>query len=224
MNGGNNIEYNPNGTMEEECFGGNNAVIRSNPEIQALADNGGQTKTMALAETSVAINAGDDETCTATDQRGEAREGTCDIGAYEFIPTTESDPEEKTIDVNITKNPNQKNVAIAINKVIEQNPTDFANLKAILDATDEDKIGDIIFLKQIFLSDECEIECEFIRGYVSEHSSRPDRNTFYVSGGDKLRTKITICKRNELKPTKRIEIAEKFSKKLGVRIAEPLVV
>ena len=99
-----------------------------------------------------------------------------------------------------------------------------AEVKVILDATDEDKIGDIIFLKQIFLSDECEIECEFIRGYVSEHSSRPDQNTFYVSGGDKLRTKITICKRNELNPTKRIEIAEKFSKKLGVRIAEPLVV
>ena len=99
-----------------------------------------------------------------------------------------------------------------------------AEVKVILDATDEDKIGDIIFLKQIFLSDECEIECEFIRGWSGEHSSRPDQNTFYVSGGDKLRTKITICRRNELNPTKRIEIAEKFSKKLGVRIAEPLVV
>lgn len=99
-----------------------------------------------------------------------------------------------------------------------------AEVKVILDATDEDKIGDIIFLKQIFLSDECEIECEFIRGHISEHTSSPDRNTFYISGGHKLGTKITICERNGLNSTKRIEIAEKFSKKLGVRIAEPLVV
>ncbi len=99
-----------------------------------------------------------------------------------------------------------------------------AEVKVILDATDEDKIGDIIFLKQIFLSDECEIECEFIRGYSDNHTSSPDQNTFYVSDGNKLGTRITICYRSDLKQAKRIEIAEKFSKKLGVRIAEPLVV
>ena len=99
-----------------------------------------------------------------------------------------------------------------------------AEVKVILDATDEDKIGDIIFLKQIFLSDECEIECEFIRGYSDNHNSAPDRNTFYVSDGNKFGTRITICYRNDLKQAKRIEIAEKFSKKLGIKIASPLVV
>ena len=99
-----------------------------------------------------------------------------------------------------------------------------AEVKVILDATDEDKIGDIIFLKQIFLSDECEIECEFDPGYTDNHSGRPESNTFYVSDGNKNGTCITIFYRGYLKEAKRIEIAERFSKKLGIRIADPLVV
>ena len=48
-----------------------------------LTDNGGPTQTHALPEGSPAIDAGDNASCPATDQRGEARDSQCDIGAYE---------------------------------------------------------------------------------------------------------------------------------------------
>jgi len=69
------------------------SLLSSDPMLGALADNGGFTQTMALLPGSPAINAGDDETCSITDQRGVLRpQGShCDIGAYEyqesFIPT-----------------------------------------------------------------------------------------------------------------------------------------
>jgi hypothetical protein len=59
------------------CFG--TAV---NPLLGPLANNGGQTDTRALAAGSPAINAG--ASCPTTDQRGVAREGACDVGAYEY--------------------------------------------------------------------------------------------------------------------------------------------
>ena len=49
-----------------------------------LADNGGPTQNHALLDGSPAINAGDDDACPFTDQRGYGRVGVCDIGAYEF--------------------------------------------------------------------------------------------------------------------------------------------
>jgi len=51
-------------------------------------DNGGPTKTMALSASSPALDAGDDATCEATDQRGVSRpQGShCDIGAFELEP------------------------------------------------------------------------------------------------------------------------------------------
>jgi hypothetical protein len=52
------------------------------PQLGALANNGGQTDTHALASTSPAINTG--SACSAADQRGFARQGACDIGAYEY--------------------------------------------------------------------------------------------------------------------------------------------
>ena len=57
-----------------------------NPLLGALANNGGQTQTMALLNGSPAFNAGNNATCAATDQRGYLRpEGVaCDIGAYEL--------------------------------------------------------------------------------------------------------------------------------------------
>ncbi|MBC8160987.1 MAG: hypothetical protein H7Z42_07185 [Roseiflexaceae bacterium] len=64
-------------------------------KLVALADNGGQTQTMALRAGSAAIDTGDDSACAAArvnklDQRGFTRPfGTrCDIGAYEFIAPT----------------------------------------------------------------------------------------------------------------------------------------
>jgi CSLREA domain-containing protein len=64
--------------------------INANPLLQALADNGGPTQTMALGSGSPAIDqvpatgAG----CPPTDQRGITRpQGpACDIGAFEFVP------------------------------------------------------------------------------------------------------------------------------------------
>jgi predicted outer membrane repeat protein len=57
------------------------------PGLNALANYGGPTQTMALKPTSPAIDAGSNAVVTATsDQRGFARifDGTVDIGAYEF--------------------------------------------------------------------------------------------------------------------------------------------
>ncbi len=55
-----------------------------NPQLGPLAANGGTTLTHALSASSPAVNAGSGCT-TSTDQRGRAREGVCDIGAFEFI-------------------------------------------------------------------------------------------------------------------------------------------
>src|SRR6185295_5233815 len=54
-----------------------------NPQLGALANNGGQTDTHALAITSPAIDAGG--SCTPADQRGVPRQGPCDIGAFEYF-------------------------------------------------------------------------------------------------------------------------------------------
>jgi predicted outer membrane repeat protein len=66
-------------------------ITNTNPNLGALADNGGPTQTMALLPGSPAIDAGDDDFCPATDQRGVTRPqgGQCDIGAYEFSITVD---------------------------------------------------------------------------------------------------------------------------------------
>jgi hypothetical protein len=60
-------------------------VSSTDPELGALADNGGFTRTMAIPFGSVAMSAADSATSLATDQRGEARPQAdgWDIGAYE---------------------------------------------------------------------------------------------------------------------------------------------
>jgi hypothetical protein len=59
--------------------------VNKNPQIGALADNGGPTFTRALLAGSPARNAG--AACPAADQRGIARPqgSACDIGAYEVV-------------------------------------------------------------------------------------------------------------------------------------------
>ena len=52
--------------------------------LQPLADNGGLTQTMALPVGSPAVNAGATSGAPAMDQRGVARLGAVDIGAYEL--------------------------------------------------------------------------------------------------------------------------------------------
>ena len=75
------------------------SALSSDPSLGPLTDNGGPTQTMALLLGSPAIDAGDNGSCEASDQRGWDRpidgdqDGTvtCDIGAYEatidlFLP------------------------------------------------------------------------------------------------------------------------------------------
>jgi predicted outer membrane repeat protein len=64
-------------------------TIAFDPLLVTLADNGGPTQTMSLLPGSPAIDAGNEEFCLETDQRGVMRpQGVrCDIGAYEFIGT-----------------------------------------------------------------------------------------------------------------------------------------
>ncbi|NTW04126.1 MAG: hypothetical protein HGA19_23120, partial [Oscillochloris sp.] len=56
----------------------------SDPLLSTLADNGGNTQTLAISLDSPALNTGSD--CPATDQRGVTRPqlGSCDIGAFEL--------------------------------------------------------------------------------------------------------------------------------------------
>lgn len=67
-------------------------LVGTNPQLGLLQDNGGPTWTRALLPGSPAIDAGDNVNCPATDQRGVSRPqgGTCDIGAYESVPTGEA--------------------------------------------------------------------------------------------------------------------------------------
>lgn len=72
----------------------NHDLPGTDPKLGTLADNGGATKTLALLTGSPAIDAGGAAAndCPATDQRGVSRpQGTaCDMGAYEFVPTTKT--------------------------------------------------------------------------------------------------------------------------------------
>jgi hypothetical protein len=74
------------------CGGGTVAGITAQPSPGITASpgvgaNGGSTETIALLAGSPAIGAGDftGTNCPATDQRGVARTGHCDIGAYQFV-------------------------------------------------------------------------------------------------------------------------------------------
>jgi hypothetical protein len=81
---GHNIEQaEPEG--EPRCFEEPTDLI-TDPQLGPLANNGGETDTVALAATSPAIHAGDAALCPSADQRGVARAGGCDIGAFQYAP------------------------------------------------------------------------------------------------------------------------------------------
>lgn len=65
-------------------------VIGSNPQLLALAFNGGSTRTHGLAPTSPAIDAGSNSLALSTDQRGggatRSYGSTVDMGAFEYNP------------------------------------------------------------------------------------------------------------------------------------------
>jgi predicted outer membrane repeat protein len=59
-------------------------ITDTDPLLGPLRDNGGETWTRGLLPGSPVINQGDDSACPETDQRGQRRVGTCDIGAFEY--------------------------------------------------------------------------------------------------------------------------------------------
>jgi len=69
---------------------GDGNLIVADAMVGSLAANGGLTRTHALLAGSPAINAG--ALCPAADQRGVARVGVCDIGAFEYVPPASSPP------------------------------------------------------------------------------------------------------------------------------------
>jgi hypothetical protein len=80
--GGGNVQWpetKANGNADLPCTDG---VVFADPQLAALADNGGPTPTMAIAAGSAAVDAG--STCPQTDQRGMPRVGACDVGAFEL--------------------------------------------------------------------------------------------------------------------------------------------
>lgn len=89
-NGGNNLQF--GGTIADSC---SPEITVADPKLSPLTNNGGTTLTYALLPNSLAIDAGDNEYCPTTDQRGISRPldgdgdtvAICDIGAFEFENT-----------------------------------------------------------------------------------------------------------------------------------------
>ncbi|MCC6216413.1 MAG: right-handed parallel beta-helix repeat-containing protein [Polyangiaceae bacterium] len=80
--GGGNVQWprtKASGKDDLACAAG---VTWADPALLPLADHGGPTRTRALPAGSPAIDAG--ATCPPADQRGVARRGACDSGAYEW--------------------------------------------------------------------------------------------------------------------------------------------
>ena len=85
------IDTNRNNLVEDGSCSTNGVNFKiGDPQLGALAENGGPTQTFALLPGSPAINAGDNATCAAPpvsgkDQRGKLRnDAKCDIGAFEL--------------------------------------------------------------------------------------------------------------------------------------------
>jgi parallel beta-helix repeat protein len=76
----------------------------TDPQLGALADNGGPTDTMLPALTSPVIDAGDDANCPATDQRDTTRPlgAHCDIGAVEVLNGDVTPPASPHVDVSLS--------------------------------------------------------------------------------------------------------------------------
>jgi CSLREA domain-containing protein len=84
--GGGNLQY--GGGTSDSCGA---TIPTGDPNLGALADNGGPTWTMALLAGSAALDAADNSTCLNApvnnlDQRGSPRrmDAQCDIGAFEY--------------------------------------------------------------------------------------------------------------------------------------------
>ena len=118
---GNNIE---NGTS---C----NLNINGDPQLGALADNGGGTQTHAIPAGSPAVNAAVGCPPPAQDQRGISRpqDGACDLGSYELVPskTVPSVPDcSPTTEVRLAMDPPAGETPVAFKYKIDDGPTQTA--------------------------------------------------------------------------------------------------
>jgi len=93
-----------------------------------------------------------------------------------------------------------------------------AEVNVILDATDDDIIGDINIVDEIILSSSSRIRCRFRPG--SDGAVRPDFNNFLLTDGG---VSIQLDHHTYLNDNKRDKIAKEWSEKLGVEIADPLI-
>ena len=117
---GNNIE---NGTS---CGLNQAGDLNADPQLGALADNGGGTQTHAIPAGSPAVNVAGG--CPSTDQRGISRpQGVaCDMGAYEFVPskTVPSVPDcSPTGDITLTMDPPPGETPEAFHFKVDDGPT-----------------------------------------------------------------------------------------------------
>lgn len=83
---GNVVSGGHNVVQDDTCNPATSDQIIWDALIGPLADNGGPTLTHALLAGSPAIDAADTAVCPAVDQRGVARDATCDVGAFEYTP------------------------------------------------------------------------------------------------------------------------------------------
>ncbi|HXO19434.1 MAG TPA: choice-of-anchor Q domain-containing protein [Thermoanaerobaculia bacterium] len=137
-----------------------------NPLLGPLADNGGPTDTSALLAGSPAIDAGNNATCPATDQRGVIRpQGpACDIGAYELIQPPDCShavaspdllwpPNHKFVPIQITgvTNPDGGALTIDVTSIFQDEPV--GSGKHGCDGEDDDH-GDQALFPLIFPRDD----------------------------------------------------------------------
>lgn len=89
IDGGNNIQF--GGNVSKSCGA---AIAEVDPKLGSFAYHGGFTNTMDLLAGSPAIDAGNDATCAAIDQRGILRPigAHCDIGAFEAAAAAGTPP------------------------------------------------------------------------------------------------------------------------------------
>lgn len=96
-----------------------------------------------------------------------------------------------------------------------------AEVMIITDATNEDIIGDITFSNELFLTEKSKIICYFSPGGGGADSYYPPNNNFYVSNESH---KLCISENYGLSNKKRVKMAKDYSVKLGIEVADPLVV
>lgn len=94
MPGGNNLQYPNRQTSNWNDYNCGANIPIADARLEALADNGGPTPTMALRPDSPARDTANAAVCPATDQRGISRPqgGGCDIGAYELVAALRLSP------------------------------------------------------------------------------------------------------------------------------------